>query len=347
MSQVEMHREMPVSLPLDATKQQYVELVHQATDQFNEKLADIERRWLQGLGTEENLLKETSEAIYAACEICAECDAGLEHRPEILKQVRMEFRVKTHQHFSKGYFMNHARTWPQGYPGDYKMLEAVYRNLTLSDGLGYLLDRHFLATTLAVGVRERLALVKELLRKEMTNRQEPRVLDLACGSCREVFELTPEIERTGAQVICIDQDSDALNFALTRLAYTPVVTQVQLRKYNVVRMVSHERNLKEFGQQDIIYSTGLFDYLTDDVLVRLFDALYALLREGGKLICAFKDSTRYRTQEYHWFVDWDAFYQRNVQESRSLLEKANIPNDAMTSMRDQSGVMVFYAATKK
>ena len=73
-------------------------------------------------------------------------------------------------------------------------------------------------------------------------------------------------------------------------------------------MINHERNLKEFGQQDVIYSVGLFDYLDDDVLTRLLGTLYRLLSPGGRLITSFKDSRRYATFDNKWLLTGMLFY---------------------------------------
>ena len=58
----------------------------------------------------------------------------------IIRDAQIRFREKTNPILSKSYFINRARTWPQGYQGDYKMLENIYRNTPLSDGIGYYLD---------------------------------------------------------------------------------------------------------------------------------------------------------------------------------------------------------------
>lgn len=61
---------------------------------------------------------------------------------------------------------------------------------------------------------------------------------------------------------------------------------------------------------------------------------------------SFKDSRRYRAQEYHWFVDWDGFLQRTEEDSREVLVRAGIPLDHVTSARESSGVILFYSALK-
>ena len=292
------------------------------------------------------LLNETHKAIYELFDAFKEYEIAVNFNKELLGQKQLEFRNRTNLLLSKSYFVNHARTWPKGYQGDYKMLEAVYRNTPLSSGIGYFVDQDFLDSTLGVAVRHRLKKIKEILLEELKERKNPKILNIACGSCREIFELAADIETAGAYITGIDFDSDALDFAFKRFSYTNLESQLNFRKYNALRMVSHEKNLKEFGYQDIIYSLGFFDYLTDDVLIRMFSAFYRLLVPGGMFIAAFKDSDRYSCQAYHWFVDWHGFYQRTENQSKCLLMEAGIPANSISSVRDESGVIIFYLVTK-
>ncbi len=141
-----------------------------------------------------------------------------------------------------------------------------------------------------------------------------------------------------------------LSFAANRLSFTnlnPVYSnQVVLRKYNAIRMFDHELNMLEFRKQDIIYSIGLFDYLESEFLVKLFNALYELLNEGGVLIASFKDSMRYRSQEYHWIVDWDGFLQRTEEDFMDIFSRANIPINKISQHREETGLIVFYLINK-
>jgi SAM-dependent methyltransferase len=246
--------------------------------------------------------------------------------------------------------INRARTWPRGQQGDYKTLEFAYKNTPLSEGIGYYLDLYVLNSDLGPAVRNRIKKLKDMLRDELLEREKPSVLNIACGLCREVFELAPAIEKSRAKFICIDLDDDALSFAANRLTYTNISplssNQVQFRKYNALRMFDHELNMSEFGMQDIIYSVGFFDYLESDFLSRLLKASYAMLKPGGKLIASFKDASRYRHQDYHWIVDWDGFLQRYEEDFRSILYDAGIPDSAITETREETGIIVFYVISK-
>ncbi len=107
-------------------------------------------------------------------------------------------------------------------------------------------------------------------------------------------------------------------------------------------MINAQKNIREFGRFDVIYTIGLLDYLTDEILVRMLRSLYATLRPGGVAIAVFKDCDQYETEDYHWLVDWTGFRQRTAQQSRRLLDKAGIPAESVTVDRTADSVMIFY-----
>lgn len=321
----------------------------ESTDIFNARLEEIEKRCNDENANPDTILKDISSAFDDVLSACQRFEQETRDI-DIIRDARRRFHQKTNPILSKSYAINRARTWPLGYQGDHKTLEGMYRNTPLSEGIGYYLDMHCLNLPLAIGVRNRIKKLENILREELTQKKNPSVLNIACGSCREIFELAPNIEKSGAKFTCIDLDNDALAFAANRLSYTnisPVLSnQVLLRKYNAVRMFDHETNMSEFGSQDIIYSVGFFDYMHSDFLATLFNALYKLLTPGGILITSFKDANRYRHQEYHWIVDWEGFLQRTEEDFHEIFSDARIPASSISEMRDESGIIVFYLVKK-
>ena len=327
--------------------EKYQRLLDEATARFNMELENIETKCLDSQENPDVLLNAVTKVMDNMNHVCEEFERGVGYDKDIIKESQINFRKKTDHMICKSYFMKRARTWPQGYQGDYKALEGVYKNMPLSSDVGYSLDRYFLSLTLAVAVRGRLEILKELLKAEITTKKGLKILDIACGSCREIFELALDIKESDAKVTCIDFDSDSLSFSSERISYTGLSEEnITFRKYNAVRMVNHEKNLKEFGMQDIIYSVGFFDYLNDEVLIRLLNALYELLPTSGSLITSFKDCRRYRTFDYHWLLDWDGFLQRTEEDVWNLFEKAGIPHTKITTVREKSGVINFFTAVK-
>lgn len=327
--------------------EKYISYLEATTDQYMDALRAIERRCIKQEGDTESIFQDLSVLNDSMLQVCEQFE-NLVNNEAAIKAARVAFRDKTEPIFSRSYGANRARTWPQGYQGDYKILEFAYRNTPLSEGIGYYLDKYMLSTTIAVAVKERMRQLAELLKTELMKRRQPKVLNIACGPCREMNEIIPEIETSGAHFKCIDFDSEALDFALNRLSNAGLSPdRAEFIQYNALRMFDYETAVSAFGMQDIIYSVGYFDYLTDDFLVKMLHTLYLMLNPDGKLIAAFKDANRYRPQAYHWLVDWDGFLQRTQDDFERLLQQAEIPDNALSITRVKSGTIVFYTAAKQ
>jgi extracellular factor (EF) 3-hydroxypalmitic acid methyl ester biosynthesis protein len=316
------------------------------TQDYIQQLLDIETKCSQPGADPEKLQAEITAITDRMIEACAEFEQKV-NDPFKIKAAQVIFRERTNAILGKSYCINRTRNWPQGHQGDYSTLEMAYKNTPLSYGLGFYLDRYLLSDVLTEGVRDRIVKLRDLVRMELSVRRNPRVLDVACGSCREVFELAQDIKASGAKFICVDLDEDALDYALDRLTLAGLSEEdVELRKYNALRIFDFETALTEFGMQDVIYSVGYFDYLPDDFLVKLLNSLYKLLAPGGKLIASFKDANRYRPHVFHWLVNWDGFLQRTETDFERLFNCTEIPAQALTVERVKSGAVLFYSALK-
>jgi len=326
--------------------EEYNKILDLATVSFIRKMEVIERRCADQKEGPEALFNTIEQAVEEIINSCAEYENMVQDM-DVIREARVSFREKTNNVFSKSYLINRARVWPQGSQGDYKILELIYKNTPLSEGFGYYLDRLMINTQVADAVRDRIKKLENILRDEIMNRQSPDVLNIACGACRELVGVVPEIIDSGAKVVCIDNDNDALKFAQGRLHNMGLRDEAEFYKYNALRLFDYEMALEEFGEQDIVYSVGFFDYLPDDFLVKLLGTLYKMLKTDGLLIAAFKDAARYRSQYYHWLVDWDGFLQRKEEDFRKILDDAGIPSSSLKEMRDETGIIIFYKITKK
>lgn len=336
------------SAAADATaRARAAEQLDVAVAEFNAAVESIEAQCSAPNANLDDLAVQLRDQLWRVESFCREMEQQLGADRDAVREKQREFRQRTAAHFAKSFFMQRARTWPQGYPGDYEIIEKAYNNQPLSPGVGQLFDRYFLATTLANGIRYRRALMRDILAEEMRERQGARILNIGCGPCRELTELASVIRDTRTQLTCVDFDSDALEYSADRLRASGLQDHVEFRRYNALRMINAERNVREFGRFDVIYTIGLLDYLADDVLVRMIRALYETLQPGGTFIAVFKDCDRYDTIDYHWLVDWSGFLQRTRQESWRLIVTAGIPHDAVTIQRSQDDVMIFYRILRR
>jgi len=269
-------------------------------------------------------------------------DARMADDPEGLKELQQWFRQETDPLFQKSPLVTRARTWPEGYPGDFLTLEAIYNNAPWAErGLGNFLDRYFLSRTLAVAVRSRLQKLTSLLNYRAKDEVGPsNWLNVACGPCRELLSIPREDKR---KIWGVDQDENSLAYAEDLLQRKH---NAEFRKLNAFRLVNTEKTVEQFGELTTIYSVGLFDYIDTDPLTRLIGGLYRALAKDGVLIASFKDKIRYDTFDYHWFISWHYFLQRSEAECHDLLENAGIPRAKTTMVRDDSGVILFFICSK-
>jgi len=249
---------------------------------------------------------------------------------ERLKERQDEFRNYTDPIFKQSYFVNRARTWPFGYPGDHEMLERIYNGMpVVNEGIGLYIDSYFLSRTLAKGVRERKRVLSQLIQKEIEKRPaNTRIMNIGCGSSREIFDIGDALNNYQPKFTFLDFDEKATFYSKHLLENTSIDTSdFVFKKFNALKLSNAEYTQKQFGNQDIIYSAGLFDYLKTDVLTKIITSLYANLNEGGIIIAPFKDANNYKTFDYHWNCDWTYFYQRSIDEVRNILSDS-IPDNA-------------------
>jgi SAM-dependent methyltransferase len=279
--------------------------------------------------------------------VCAEFEKT--HTAQEITTAQAWFQRQTHSWFSQSNFAHRARIWPRGYAGDFEMLEAIYQGVPIPNkGFGLYLDSYFLSRRIVAAARGRLAKLIDLLATELQIRRAGcTILNVACGSCRELFALPSELALVQPHVVCLDADPAALDFAKNLLTCNGInLENFQFIQYNALRLVNYERSLGYLGQHDIIYSTGLLDYIADEPLVLILATLWKLLKPKGKLVAPFKDERCYNVLQCHWLVNWSAFLQRTEADIDDLFEQAGIPTHCIVKSRERTGTMIFYMVTR-
>lgn len=267
---------------------------------------------------------------------------------EALKKMQSNFRSYTNDIYSKSYFFRRARTWPKGYPGDHETLEKIYGGVPVEkEGIGMYLDNYFITRALASGVRERKRLLSNLIAYELEQRPEgQKILNIACGSSREIFDIGKKMNTYKAKITFLDYDQDAVDYSKLLLANEGInVADYEFMKFNALKLASPEVTESTFGKKDIIYSAGLFDYIRTDVLKKMLVSLFNLLEPNGVLIAPFKDKENYNTYDYHWLVDWSYFFQRTIGEVKGILEDAT--KAEVELIKSESAAINFFIIRKK
>ncbi|UCC94578.1 MAG: PilZ domain-containing protein [Candidatus Omnitrophota bacterium] len=269
----------------------------------------------------------------------------------IMQRVKNNFRYLVSTWAYKSTIVKRAFEKPRGYPGDYRMLEAVYDNRPVSKKIGCYFDTNFLKSPYAVALRLRKDHLREMLRVYIAQggTNPIRILNIACGSCREIRELVPAL-RTHHPIVftCLDLDQEALNFAHQILS-SCISSDIKYKfvKNDVSHILKDKLALQSLGKQNFIYSIGLIDYLPDRVLKKLIAALYERLDEGGKLILTHKNKDKtFPPISPDWFCNWQ-FVPRDKYKVIELIHESKIPHFSLSVESDSFNYIYYFTIIKK
>ena len=217
---------------------------------------------------------------------------------------------------------------PRGYAGDFLTIAKIYDDIaegaTIVDAL---VDRCLLNVPAARAVQNRRALLGDEIRAAIWRNGGgmTRVASLACGPARELFDLAPTIE-TPFVATLLDLDADALaycaaqvwplRFAEPTIKSGTAMFAIDLVEANLMHIALGRRPL-EIAEQDLVYSSGLIDYLSDALVVKLLDYIHTTLGPGGRVIIG-NFHPRNPTKAFMDYVlDWKLIH-RNEDDMRRL-----------------------------
>lgn len=218
--------------------------------------------------------------------LCRQLEDQRRNGPEAWKKTAESCRSHpAHKLLLEDPFTNRAFTKPRGYAGDAVMMDYVYGH---PDAFGNatpvtLAGRSILtytagASQTARAVRWRRERAAREIEDAVTRRGRARVLVFACGHLREAELMHPDLlER--AEIVAADLDATSL--ATVQAAYASK-TSVQCQRISVMDVVKRDHDFEPGF--DLVYSLGLFDYLSAKVASRLVAEFWKLVGANGRLL---------------------------------------------------------------
>ncbi|MBN2414635.1 methyltransferase domain-containing protein [bacterium] len=228
-----------------------------------------------------------------------------------------------------------TRNKPLGYAGDYLLIDWIYTEKTADNGTGRLFDQLFHSYEAAESVRNR----KEYFKKkcdELAHCAGDRfdVLDLGCGSCRDVLETYQESSNgENLFVHCIDNEPEAIEYARSLIEGTPFKNRITIDISNVLR-------IKTDRTYDLIWSAGLFDYLEERIAVLLLKKLWRLLKPNGKIIFGNFSPKNPTRNGMELVGKWNLIH-RSAEELIGICTKAAIPFREIEVEAEAHGINLF------
>jgi hypothetical protein len=233
---------------------------------------------------------------------------------------------------------------PRGYAGDACMMDLIYGPEEhwpppVEEPIGRLVFEHAVGGPACQGVRSRRALIASVIDRLAEQRPHPHILSIAAGHLREAnLSAAVRRQRIGRLVAL---DADAQSLAEVRACYG---------KFGVETVTASFRHLLTsttwHRQFDLVYSTGLFDYLAQRSGRRLLLAMHQMLRPGGSLLVANFLPGVHDTGYMEAFMDWKLIY-RSRQEMVDLtsdIEEAEIAGVELWS--EEARNIIFLRVTR-
>jgi SAM-dependent methyltransferase len=170
----------------------------------------------------------------------------------------------------------HVLSKPMGYAGDFLMIDRIYRRAVSPFEPYERWDEYFHSRAAPRAVRRRKAYFKELLDATRARHAGPmRILNIGTGPGRDIAEYLANEPRADIQVVSVDLDPRASAYA--RQVIGTDEPRVTLITENAFRFTSPHRF-------HLIWSAGLFDYLSDRLFLRLVRRLQGLLDDEGSIV---------------------------------------------------------------
>ena len=224
-------------------------------------------------------------------------------------------------------FAERVYTKPLGYAGDYEMMNLIYKQENIGKSLfARCLQRYYIDEPAAQAVRNRadylIGVINRELAQASTNRPF-RMLSVACGPAMEWQRLLPQFGALDIQVDVdlLDQDKQALLSTQNRLRQLrskyPAPVNFQFMHKAIKNIIVRGTEYKEY---DLVYSAGLFDYLTDPVAFMAAEQLFKSVRPGGKLVIGNFNVGNPTQVVMDFALDWELIY-RSEQDLLNLFEK--------------------------
>jgi hypothetical protein len=295
----------------------------------------------------ETVIHETDAILLEAKKL-----EDLVQNTDLIKKIKKLFRECGIPVGMKSEIVKHAFVKPRGYAGDYGLIEIVYNDKIISKGFGYCADKRLLIDDYAHAVRGRKDMMKEILAQYLksTQLQTVEILNIACGSCREIREMFSENSFDESKKIVftlVDQDQEALDFSREKLADSPSNVEYCFLQHSVYNFVKEPDRYHEIlKDKDLVYTIGLADYIPEETLRSLILFLFSLVKPGGKLVIAHKDSKNFSPLAADWWCDW-TFHLRNESEMVDIVKTSGITDYHLTVKREARTNIIFFLIIEK
>lgn len=254
---------------------------------------------------------------------------GMELLMSGLRSRRKRWKPEPWRHFCEQMCLSHplkqllhqdpmtyrAFSKPRGYPGDAVLLDFLYRepsvqhHIETATPLGRAIYEFQAACPCAESVRWRREFLARTLDETASRVANPEVLSLACGHLREAADSLAVRNNLIKRFVAFDQDERSLRLIQSEKNGA----NIECVRGGIKEFITGKTKLGEF---DLIYSAGLYDYLSDAAARLLTRGLFSLLKPKGRLLIANFLPGNIECGYMEAFMGWKLLYRTRAQFER-------------------------------
>jgi SAM-dependent methyltransferase len=241
-------------------------------------------------------------------------------------------------------FTGRAFRKPRGYAGDAELLDLIYGPEEHWPGpqaspLGMSIYQYTSAAPAAEGVRARRGFIADLIDGLAGKTPGLDILAVAAGHLREASLTAAVRRRRIGRFVALD--ADAVSLEEVNRAYGPYGVETVTAPFS--QLITGRVSL---GQFDLVYSTGLYDYLRVSTGRRLVRTMFDMLNPGGQLVVAnFMPGIR-DVGYMEAFMDWRLIYRtrHDMTDLTTEIEEPEIRD--LSLFTEESRSIIFLRITK-
>jgi len=187
----------------------------------------------------------------------------------------------------------HIYRKPLGYAGDYMVMNYIYdyhRERYLgSSSYEMLINNYTCNIPISRSNIARKEFFKRKILETIKTKDNASIVSVGCGPLRELIELLKEGTIIKPFLFkCVDFEKGAIEYVKKALEEIDQEKKkflsIEYFHQNIINIIKNKEIKEKIRSQDLIYCSGVTDYLRDKIAGRLVRELFQLLNSGGVLI---------------------------------------------------------------
>jgi extracellular factor (EF) 3-hydroxypalmitic acid methyl ester biosynthesis protein len=184
------------------------------------------------------------------------------------------------------------REKPLGYSGDFIIMNYIYdyhKGSYLGNTTYEKIINHYTCNVpVSCSNIMRKEFVKEQILETLRNVKNPKILSVGCGPARELVEILRENgDKYSFSFVCLDFEKKALEYVrneLEHIKFDRNRCKIDFIHADIRDLIRNKEVKSNISGCDLLYISGVFDYLSDRICSKIINDLLRLVNNNGSLV---------------------------------------------------------------